>query len=240
MGAADPARGQALAVHRGDDRLDVLPADRADLPVADRGVHVGAEHRLIGTDAAVRAEVVREPGPGFGAERRRPGLGVDEDVGLLVVLDLEQEVLSLAQVVAEGLLPLPARPPAWRAVADDPRVRAVVPAAAAAALDDAGHEVTPPGSGAIPPRAARGTAGTGRPGTPEGPTAASSRRPSSSARPGSQPAHRPTGAGSSRPREPGRRPGAGPMHARLPPHRQARPTALPRPSRQPPTAPVKR
>ena len=181
-----------------------------------------------------------EPCLGLGAERRRPGLGVDEDVGLLVVLDLEQEVLGLAQVVAEGLLPLPARPPALRAVADDPRVRAVVPAAAAAALDDAGHEFMPPGSGAIPPRAARGTAGTGRPGNPEGPTAASSRRPSSSARPGRQPAHRPTGAGSSRPREPGRRPGAAPIHARLAHHRQARPPAPRRPSRQPPKSLVKR
>jgi hypothetical protein len=51
-----------------------------------------------------------------------------------VVLDLEQEVLGLVEVVSERLLALPARPPALRAVVDDPRVRAVVPAGAVAAL----------------------------------------------------------------------------------------------------------
>jgi hypothetical protein len=43
-----------------------------------------------------------------------PGLGVNEYLRPLVVLDLDQEVLGLAQVVAEGLLALPARPPAVR------------------------------------------------------------------------------------------------------------------------------
>src|ERR1700722_8276625 len=84
--------------------------------------------------------MVIKPRLGFRAEGYPSGIGVDEDVGLLVVLDLEQEVLGLAQVAAEGLLALPARPPALRAVADDPRVRALAPAVAVAALDDAGHD----------------------------------------------------------------------------------------------------
>jgi hypothetical protein len=107
---ADPARGQALAGHRGDDLLDVLTPDGPDLPVPDRRVHVPAQDRPVADDGAVRAEVVIKPRLGFRAEGDAPGAGVDEDAGLLVVLDLEQEVLGLAQVAAEGLLPLPACP----------------------------------------------------------------------------------------------------------------------------------
>src|ERR1700722_8810841 len=75
----------------------------------------------------------------LGAEQRPARLRVDEHVRLLVMLDLQQEVLGLFQVVAEGLLPLLAGPAALGAVADHPRVRALVPVAAVAALDDAGH-----------------------------------------------------------------------------------------------------
>jgi hypothetical protein len=42
MRLADPARGQSLAGHRGDDLLDVLTPDGPDLPVPDRRVHVPA------------------------------------------------------------------------------------------------------------------------------------------------------------------------------------------------------
>jgi hypothetical protein len=100
-----------------------------------------AQHRPVGGDAAVGAEVVVEPGPGRVAEQDPPALGVDEDMGALVVLDLEREVLGLAQVVAEGLLALAAGPAAGRAVADHPLVRAAVPCffGARAALEDLGH-----------------------------------------------------------------------------------------------------
>src|SRR6202000_3268580 len=119
-----------------DDLLDLLPPDRADLPVPDCRVHVGAQHRPVGQLAAVRADPLGEPRLRLRAEERFARVGVDEDAGLLVVLDLEQGVLGLLAVVAEGLLPLPARPAALGAVADDPRVRALVPVPAAAALDD--------------------------------------------------------------------------------------------------------
>jgi hypothetical protein len=39
---SDPARGQALAPHRGDDLLDVLASDDPDRPVSDRRVDVAA------------------------------------------------------------------------------------------------------------------------------------------------------------------------------------------------------
>jgi hypothetical protein len=42
--AADPARGQALAVHPGDQRLDVLAANGANRLAADRRVDVSAQH----------------------------------------------------------------------------------------------------------------------------------------------------------------------------------------------------
>lgn len=45
-----------------------------------------------------------KPDPGRSAEQDPPGLGIYEGTGTLVVLDLEREVLGLAQVVAEGLL----------------------------------------------------------------------------------------------------------------------------------------
>jgi hypothetical protein len=136
---ADPARGQALAVHGGDQRLDVLAADTTDRLAADGRVDVSAEHRPVGGDAGVRAEMLVQPGGGRVAEQHSPRFRVDEGAGALVVLDLEREVLGLAQVVAEGLLTLTARPAAGRAVADHPLVRAPVPVAAVAALEDSGH-----------------------------------------------------------------------------------------------------
>jgi hypothetical protein len=45
-----------------------------------------------------------QPGPGGVAEQDPPSLGVDEDVGALVVLDLEGEVLGFAQAGAGRLL----------------------------------------------------------------------------------------------------------------------------------------
>ena len=80
-----------------------------------------------------------QPGLSRVAEQDPPGLGVDEGAGALIMLDLEGEVLGLAQVAAEGLLALTARPAAGRAVADHPLVRAAVPVAAVAALEDSGH-----------------------------------------------------------------------------------------------------
>jgi pyruvate/2-oxoglutarate dehydrogenase complex dihydrolipoamide acyltransferase (E2) component len=127
VGAADPAGGQPFAAHVDDEGLDVLAADDADRLAADRGVDVSAQHRPVGRDAAVGAQVLVQPGLGRGAERRLPGPGVDEDVGALVVLDLEREVLGLAPVIAEGLLALAAGPAAGGAVADHPLVRAVLP-----------------------------------------------------------------------------------------------------------------
>ena len=80
-----------------------------------------------------------QPGPGGIAEQDPPGLGVYEDVGTLVVLDLEGEVLGFAQAGAERLLALATGSSAGRAVADHPLVRAAVPVAAVAALEDSGH-----------------------------------------------------------------------------------------------------
>jgi hypothetical protein len=97
----DPARGQALAAHPDDDLLDLLPADRPDLPVPDGRVHVGAEHRLVGHVAALRADPLAEPCLRLSAEDCLPRVRVDEDMRLLVVLNLEQEVLGLFKVVAE-------------------------------------------------------------------------------------------------------------------------------------------
>jgi hypothetical protein len=87
------------------------------------------------------AEVLVEPGPGRIAEQHPPRLRVDEDVCALVMLDLEREVLGLAQPGAEGLLALAAGPAAGRAVADHPLVRAAFPCffGAGAALEDLGH-----------------------------------------------------------------------------------------------------
>jgi hypothetical protein len=45
--------------------------------------------------------VLIQPGFGRGAEQSLPGLGVDEYMGALVVLDLEREVLRFAPVGAE-------------------------------------------------------------------------------------------------------------------------------------------
>src|SRR5487761_1381003 len=106
-----------------------------------------------------------QPDPGCVAEQYSPRFRVDEGAGTLVVLDLEREVLGLAQVVAEGLLTLTARTAAGRAVADHPLVRAAVPVTAVATLEDLATVISP-ASGAIPPRAVRGTAGTGRPDIP--------------------------------------------------------------------------
>jgi hypothetical protein len=139
VGAADPARGQALAVHGGDERLDVLAADGADRLATDGGVNVSAQYRPVSGDAGVRAEMLVQPGGGCFAEQHSPGFRVDEGAGALVVLDLEREVFRLAQVVAEGLLTLPAGPAASRAVADHPLVRTTVSVAAGAALEDSGH-----------------------------------------------------------------------------------------------------
>jgi hypothetical protein len=65
---ADPACRQALAGHRRDDLLDVLPADAPDLPVPDGGVHVPFKERAVADDGDVRAEVLREPRLGLGSE----------------------------------------------------------------------------------------------------------------------------------------------------------------------------
>jgi hypothetical protein len=141
VGAADPAGGQALAVHAGDEGLDVFAADGADRLAADGGVDVGAQHRPVGGDAAVGAEVLVKPDPGLIAEQCLPGPGIDEGAGALVVLDLEREVLGLAQVIAEGALALATGPAASAAVADHPLVRARLPLVfqARAALEDSGH-----------------------------------------------------------------------------------------------------
>jgi hypothetical protein len=100
-----------------------------------------AQDRLVGGDAAVGAEVLVEPGPGLGAEQCLPGLRVDEGAGALVVLDLEREVLGLAQVSAEGALALAVGPAASGAVADYPLMRACLPLVfrARAALENLGH-----------------------------------------------------------------------------------------------------
>jgi hypothetical protein len=101
-------------VHAGDEGLDVLTADSGDRRAADGGVDVGAQHRPVGRDAAVRAEVLIQPGRGLGAEQRLPGPGVDERAGALAVLDLECEILGLTQVIAEGALAPAAGPAAGR------------------------------------------------------------------------------------------------------------------------------
>jgi hypothetical protein len=99
-------------MHPRDEGLDVLAADGADRLDADSGVDVSAQHRPVRGDAGICAEVPVQPGPSRVAEQDPPGLGVDEDMGALVVLDLEREVLGLAQVVAERLLALAAGPAA--------------------------------------------------------------------------------------------------------------------------------
>lgn len=85
-------------------------ADASVIAVAERlgATHVatirhrhfvpGAEDRAVGGVAAVCADPVGEPGLGLGAEGDLPGVGVDEDVRLPVVLDLQQEVVGLPQV----------------------------------------------------------------------------------------------------------------------------------------------
>jgi hypothetical protein len=85
--------------------------------------------------------VLVQPGPGRVAEQHPSGLGVYEDMGALVVLDLEGEVLGLVQVGAEGLLALVAGPAAGRPVAHHPLMRATVPLVfrTGAALEDLGH-----------------------------------------------------------------------------------------------------
>jgi len=145
VSAADPAGGQPLAVHPGDQGLDVFAADGPDRLAADRGVDVGAQHRPVGRDAAIGAEVMAEPGLGLGAEQRLPGPWIDEHVRALVMLYLEREVLGLAQVITEGLLALAAGPAARRAVPDYPLVRAGLPLVfgAQASLEDLGHGHTP-------------------------------------------------------------------------------------------------
>jgi hypothetical protein len=60
---------QTLVVHPSDERLDVLSADRPDGLTADRRVDVGAQHRLVGGDAGVRAEVLVQPRLGRVARR---------------------------------------------------------------------------------------------------------------------------------------------------------------------------
>src|SRR5487761_1219226 len=80
-----------------------------------------------------------QPDPGCVAEQYSPRFRVDDGAGTPAVLDLEREVLGLAQVAAEGLLTLTARTAAGRAVADHPLVRAAVPVTAVATLEDFGH-----------------------------------------------------------------------------------------------------
>ena len=68
---AQPIRlsdSQPLAVHAGDEGLDVVAADDADRLAADGRVDVGAQHRTVGGDAAVGAEVLVQPGFGLGVE----------------------------------------------------------------------------------------------------------------------------------------------------------------------------
>ncbi len=141
VGAADPASRQSLAVHPGDEGLDVLTADGADRLAADGGADVGAQHRSVGRDAGVRTEVLVQPGGGRVAEQHPPRCRVDDNVSALVVLDLEREVLGLAQVAAKRLLALPTGPPAGRPVAHHPLMRTTIPLVirTGAALEDLGH-----------------------------------------------------------------------------------------------------
>ena len=55
------------------------------------------------TRSPLGSEVLREPRLGLGAEGDAPGVGVDEDVRLLVMLDLEQEVLGPVYAASSDL-----------------------------------------------------------------------------------------------------------------------------------------
>ena len=236
VGAADPASRQALAVHPGNECLDVLAADCADRLAADRGVDVSAQHRPVGGNAGLRAQVLVQPRLGGVAEQHpsRPG-------ATKTWARLSCSTFSAKSSASRRSSPKDCsrcrldRPPVVRyrtthgcgQPSQSPHSQRLMILATIA---------IPPGSGAIPPRAARGTAGTGRPGSLAGPIAASSRRRSSSARPARQPAPPPTGAGSSRPREPrAGQAGAGPIHARLRPSGQVR-SGVQHRSRRAPTA----
>lgn len=143
VGSAYPAGAQAFPPHGRDQPLDVLAADGAEPQRADCRVDVRAEDRPVGGDAAVGAQMLAQPCLCFRLEQGVSCSRIDEDMGALVVFDLQGEVLGVA-LVPERLLAPPPGPPAGRSVADYPGVRARLPLrlGAVTALEDHCHSHT--------------------------------------------------------------------------------------------------